>query len=541
MIAPNRPLTKKGRAAPSARPAATPISATARNSISATATTSPPAAPIAFNVAKVALLRSTKPCAALATPTPPTINEVKPIKARNSVKRSRFLEKAGEILPRPTTSQPASGKVFLAAARKALTALSLGGSPPGFMTTRVVQRTSEPGWTRPVWSSAASETSTRGARPRPEPRRSGSDSRAARICTLMAPMASVSPIFTLSRSSAASSTAAPNTPSFCASAACGVMSGANSARPIAGQDESTALISTSAASPASLRAMARIVATSESAPRAARYWLSAGDNCRWISEKAASPPRIARPSRDNPSARLRAKELTPTIVATPSATQARKMRKPAKPPRRSRKARRKSATVTQAPSRTLSRFGGEGDPMPRSMPARGRTAKVETRRLGPPLPRSGGGYGRGRRWPMKDAHSRQGSRRRQRFDSPGAQADRPVAARGEVRIMGDEDERRAALGAQFEEKIDDRLARRFVEIAGRFVGDEDGRPRRQSSGERDALLLAARKLRRIMSEAAGKADRGELGLGAVKRVGRAGELQRRGDVLQRRHGRNEME
>src|SRR5579883_2820113 len=118
------------------------------------------------------------------------------------------------------------------------------------------------------------------------------------------------------------------------------------------------------------------------------------------------------------------------------------------------------------------------------------------------------------------SQSRQGARGGRRFDAAGAQADGPVAARGEIRVMRDKDERRAALGAQLEEKVDDRLAGRLVEIAGRLVGDENRRPRRQGSGERDALLLAARKLRRIMREAAGKADRGELGLGAFECIRR---------------------
>src|SRR5207237_1122232 len=77
--------------------------------------------------------------------------------------------------------------------------------------------------------------------------------------------------------------------------------------------------------------------------RALRKTRSGGDNSRWISEKLASPPRISRPSRERPSSRLRASELTPTMVATPSAMQATKTRRPASPPRRSRSARRKIA------------------------------------------------------------------------------------------------------------------------------------------------------------------------------------------------------
>src|SRR5579883_91754 len=322
----------------------------------------------------------------------------------------------------------------------------------------------------------------------PAPSRSGSCSSAARTWTLIAPISSMSPILTLRRSSAASSTAAPKAPSCSASAACGGRAGASSAWPIAGQDSSTALSSTKAASPASLRAMARKVATSDSAPCAPRYFRSASESWRWISEKATSPPRIARPSRDKPSAKLRASELTPTIVATPSAIQARKMRKPASPPRRSRKARR--------------RIGGTNGLVAMSL-----------------------------------GHD---ARRRLRFDAARTQADRPVATRGKIGIVRDEDQSCAALGAQLEHQIDDGLAGRLVEIAGRLVGDEDGRPRRQGPRQRDALLLAAGKLGGVMPEPPGETDRRELGFGAFECVGRAGKLQRSGDVLQRRQGRDQM-
>ena len=81
----------------------------------------------------------------------------------------------------------------------------------------------------------------------------------------------------------------------------------------------------------------------------------------------------------------------------------------------------------------------------------------------------------------------------------------------------------------------------LVEIAGRLVGDDDGGIGRQRAGERDALLLAAGQLGRIMIEAAAKPDRGNLALRACECVVRAGKLERHGDVLQRRHGRNQVE
>ena len=50
----------------------------------------------------------------------------------------------------------------------------------------------------------------------------------------------------------------------------------------------------------------------------------------------------------------------------------------------------------------------------------------------------------------------------------------------------------------------------LVEIAGRLVGDQDRRVGRQRARQRDALLLAARQLRRIMVAPLGQADGVEL-------------------------------
>src|SRR5256885_14638385 len=56
-----------------------------------------------------------------------------------------------------------------------------------------------------------------------------------------------------------------------------------------------------------------------------------------------------------------------------------------------------------------------------------------------------------------------------------------------------------------------------------------------------ALLLAAGELGWIVVHAIAQADRGKLGRGALECVGSARELKRHRDVLQRGHGRDEME
>ena len=82
----------------------------------------------------------------------------------------------------------------------------------------------------------------------------------------------------------------------------------------------------------------------------------------------------------------------------------------------------------------------------------------------------------------------------------------------------------------------------LVEIAGRLVGDQDRRVGRERARQRDALLLAAGKL--APDSVAARSPRptaASSSRGALEASARAGELQRHRDVLQRRHGRDQME
>jgi acyl-CoA thioesterase I len=107
--------------------------------------------------------------------------------------------------------------------------------------------------------------------------------------------------------------------------------------------------------------------------------------------------------------------------------------------------------------------------------------------------------------------------------------------------VGDQHESRVALAVQREHQLDDLLARRQVEVAGRLVGEQDRRLHHQRTGERHTLLLAAGELGGIVGEPLGEADTVELGRGAGERVGAAGKLQRHGDVFKRGHVLDEME
>ena len=168
------------------------------------------------------------------------------------------------------------------------------------------------------------------------------------------------------------------------------------------------------------------------------------------------------------------------------------MRRPASPPRRSRSAKRAIGGRARAAAIVAGAF----------MPTRGRSGRLDRARAHP---------------------------------------DHAVAARGQRRIVGDERERRAASRRKIEHEVHDRAAGRLVEIAGRLVGDQQRRPRGKRAGQRHALLLAAGKLRRIMVEAVAEAHLLEFGARAIEGVAGAGELERRGDVLERGHGRDQVE
>src|SRR3546814_12200956 len=76
-------------------------------------------------------------------------------------------------------------------------------------------------------------------------------------------------------------------------------------------------------------------------------------------------------------------------------------------------------------------------------------------------------------------------------------------------------------------------------MAGRLVGEYQRRAVRKGAGDVDALMRSARKLRRIMRETMTKADVGQLRLGPLARILHSREFERRGDVFQRGHRRQE--
>ncbi len=107
--------------------------------------------------------------------------------------------------------------------------------------------------------------------------------------------------------------------------------------------------------------------------------------------------------------------------------------------------------------------------------------------------------------------------------------------------MRDKNERGALRLDGLKEQVRDLAAGAGVEVAGRLVGDEDGRFDGKRARDRDPLLLAAGKLRGVVRKTAAKADPLKHRTRPVERIAAAGKLQRHGHILQCIHGLHQME
>ena len=117
----------------------------------------------------------------------------------------------------------------------------------------------------------------------------------------------------------------------------------------------------------------------------------------------------------------------------------------------------------------------------------------------------------------------------------------PVGVDRRRRVVSDHHDRLAEIRHRSPEKVQDLAAGPRVKVAGRLVGENDLRCRRQRPGRRHPLLLAARQLGRAEPEPVLQSD------GIDDRVhpwpvgATAGEGGRKGDVLGRGKGRNQIE
>ena len=123
-------------------------------------------------------------------------------------------------------------------------------------------------------------------------------------------------------------------------------------------------------------------------------------------------------------------------------------------------------------------------------------------------------------------------------NQPVAECDHPVCRRGDVRVVGDEQQRLPAIPGSAKES-EHVASRRRVEVAGRLVCQNDVGPVCERARQRDALLLAAGQLDRSGSvlfrnaEIAQQLVRRPSGLSASP----AHQEQRQLDVLDRRQRR----
>ena len=93
-----------------------------------------------------------------------------------------------------------------------------------------------------------------------------------------------------------------------------------------------------------------------------------------------------------------------------------------------------------------------------------------------------------------------------RTTRPSRSAIDHVGDRRQLRIVRHQHQRRPARAVDVEQQLDDRLPGGAVEIAGRLVGEQDRRIVGERPRDRDALLLAARELRRVVMAAIGQTD-----------------------------------
>ena len=123
-----------------------------------------------------------------------------------------------------------------------------------------------------------------------------------------------------------------------------------------------------------------------------------------------------------------------------------------------------------------------------------------------------------------------------------AQSDDAAGVRGDFVLVGD-DHDGASVGVEVVEDAHHFLGRCRVECAGRFVGKDQRRVGGDRSGDRDALLLSTRELRRCVLDPIGQSDEIQRLEGQAPPLGfrHLGVDEREFDVGQCARARNEVE
>ncbi len=128
-----------------------------------------------------------------------------------------------------------------------------------------------------------------------------------------------------------------------------------------------------------------------------------------------------------------------------------------------------------------------------------------------------------------------------RYDAAVGEPDDLVCVRGEVRVVGDENDGGSGLVVQGFEEGEDAGPGGAIEVAGGLVGEEDAGLVGEGAGDGDALLFAAGELGREVVGAVGQSDVVEELVRARGGVWRAAELERDAHVLEGGEGGDELE
>ena len=124
---------------------------------------------------------------------------------------------------------------------------------------------------------------------------------------------------------------------------------------------------------------------------------------------------------------------------------------------------------------------------------------------------------------------------------PTGQRDLSCASGGDAHVMGDDNQGRAKLVVEFEQQVDDRFGGSRVEIAGRFVGEQNIGRGAKRAGQGDALLLAAGELTREMLHSVGEANSFEHCARCIRCVWQIFQFKREHDIFKRSETGDEME
>ena len=132
------------------------------------------------------------------------------------------------------------------------------------------------------------------------------------------------------------------------------------------------------------------------------------------------------------------------------------------------------------------------------------------------------------------------SRRAVRDDGAVGEPDRPPRTGGEIEIVRHEDEGGAELAIELRHEVDHAGAGAHVQVAGGLIGKENPGPVAERACQRDALLLAAGELRRVVMAAVGEPDPAEELVGARATLF-AAQLKRHLHVFPCGERRNQLE